>query len=204
MRTLGWIRAHLAFGLLMLLLGAAATTQAARLDADGNGVVASATDGALILRHLFGFSGDTLTEGVLGTGSTRDAAAITAYLAGTGTLLDVDGTGRRDALTDGVLINRYLLGRTGSALTLGAIGPGATRLSPDQVAAYLAAIDLVPTLNQALLGPLAGATINAYRLGDLDTAVEGPIQADADSATWPWPALFNWRSPASPMTNGSW
>ncbi|WP_295436617.1 DUF1566 domain-containing protein [uncultured Thiodictyon sp.] len=180
MRTIGWIRTHLGLGLLALLLCAAATTQAARLDADGNGAVAPATDGTLILRHLFGFTGTSLTTGALGADATRDAAAITAYLAGTGTLLDVDGDGRRDALTDGVLIKRYLLGRTGSALTLGAIAPDAARTSPAQVAAYLAAVDSVPTSNQALLGPLAGAAINAYRLSDLGTAVEGPIAADAD------------------------
>ncbi|MBP6734633.1 MAG: hypothetical protein KA142_08100 [Chromatiaceae bacterium] len=164
---------------LVLLLCAAANTQAARLDADGDGAVAPQTDGQLILRHLFGFSGATLTSGALAPGATRNAAAITAYLNGVGTRLDVDGNGRLDALTDGVLILRYLLGRTGSALTAGAIGSGATRTSPDQVAAYLAAIDEAPILNQALLGPLAGATIHAYRLGDLRNAVEGPIQADA-------------------------
>jgi len=180
MRTIGWIRTHLGLGLLALLLCAAASTQAARLDADGNGAVAPATDGTLILRHLFGFTGTALTTGALGTGVTRDAAAITAYLVGTGTLLDVDGDGRRDALTDGVLIKRYLLGRTGSALTLGAIAPDAARTSPAQIAAYLAAVDGQPSLNQALLGPLAGATINAYRLSDLNTPVEGPIAADAD------------------------
>ena len=180
MRTIGWISTHLRLGLLALLLCAAAGTQAARLDADGNGAVAPATDGTLILRHLFAFTGTTLTTGALGADATRDAAAITTYLNGTGTLLDVDGDGRRDALTDGVLIKRYLLGRTGSALTLGAIAPDAARTTPAQIAAYLAAVDSVPTSNQALLGPLAGATINAYRLSDLGTAVEGRIAADAD------------------------
>jgi len=155
MRTIGWIRTHLGLGLLALLLCAAATTQAARLDADGNGAVAPATDGTLILRHLFGFTGTTLTTGALGTSATRDAAAITAYLAATGTLLDVDGDGRRDALTDGVLIKRYLLGRTGSALTLGAIVPGATRTTPTQIAAYLAAVDPVPYLQVDGSGILA-------------------------------------------------
>ncbi|WP_295393196.1 hypothetical protein [uncultured Thiodictyon sp.] len=134
MPTIGRVRARLNHGLLPLLLCAAATVQAAQLDVDGNGAVAPETDGTLILRHLFGFSGTALTTGALGAGATRDAAAITAYLADTGALWDVDGDGRSDALTDGVLIMRYLLGRTGSALTQGAIAPGATRTTPEQIA----------------------------------------------------------------------
>ncbi|WP_295457264.1 DUF1566 domain-containing protein [uncultured Thiodictyon sp.] len=150
MPTIGRVHAHLQHGLLPLLLCAAATAQAAqaaRLDADGDGVVAPATDGTLILRHLFGFSGTALTAGALGAGATRDAEAITAYLDRTGALWDVDGDGRVDALTDGVLIMRYLLGRTGSALTVGAVAAGATRTTPGQIAPYLAALGQLPVLD---------------------------------------------------------
>ena len=147
MPMIGRVRARLLDRLLTLLLcAAAATTQAARLDADGNGALAPATDGTLILRHLFGFSGTALTDGVLGAGVTRDAAGIAAYLNGLGGLLDVDGDGRRDALTDGMLVMRYLLGRTGPTLTQGAIASGAARTTPEQIAAYLAAIDQLPVL----------------------------------------------------------
>ncbi|TAG85513.1 MAG: hypothetical protein EAZ18_26970, partial [Oscillatoriales cyanobacterium] len=44
------------------------------LDADGNGVAQGATDGVLIARYLFGFTGTTLTNGVIGTGATRTTA----------------------------------------------------------------------------------------------------------------------------------
>jgi hypothetical protein len=51
------------------------------LDIDGNGTIGALTDGLLVLRFLFGFTGTTLTAGVVGQGCTRcDGAAIAAYL----------------------------------------------------------------------------------------------------------------------------
>jgi hypothetical protein len=51
--------------------------------------------------------------------------------------LDVDGNGAVEAMTDGVLGMRFLLGFTGPALVAGALGPGATRDTGPLVAAYL-------------------------------------------------------------------
>lgn len=51
------------------------------LDVDGNGVFDPLTDGLLILRFGFGFSGQTLTTGAVGSGCTRcDASSIAEYL----------------------------------------------------------------------------------------------------------------------------
>jgi hypothetical protein len=52
-------------------------------DVDGNGAMTALTDGLLVLRFLFGFTGDTLISGVIDTNScTRcDAPAVEAYLA---------------------------------------------------------------------------------------------------------------------------
>jgi len=100
------------------------------LDIDGNGAASPQTDGQLLLRHLFGFSGTTLTEGVLGAGCTRcQPAAIATYLDASAcqTLLDVDGNGSRDALTDGLLVWRYLAGWSGEPLIADAVGAGCTR-----------------------------------------------------------------------------
>jgi phosphoheptose isomerase len=53
----------------------------AGLDLDGNGTTDALTDGLLLLRRLFGFSGAALTAGAVGPGCTRcDAAAIVAYV----------------------------------------------------------------------------------------------------------------------------
>ena len=54
---------------------------AALIDVDGNGAYLPLSDGVLLLRFAFGFSGDTLVEGAVGLGCTRcDAPSITAYL----------------------------------------------------------------------------------------------------------------------------
>jgi len=50
---------------------------------------------------------------------------------------DVDGNGVTDALTDGLLLLRYAFGIRGTALTAGAIGPGATRITPAAIEEYL-------------------------------------------------------------------
>ena len=55
-------------------------------------------------------------------------------------MLDIDGNGQVDALTDGLLISRYLLGISGPALIAGAIGAGATRLTFTQIENYLAGL----------------------------------------------------------------
>jgi hypothetical protein len=51
--------------------------------------------------------------------------------------LDVDDNGAADALTDGIVILRYLIGFTGLPLVEGALAPGATRTDPQDVAAFL-------------------------------------------------------------------
>lgn len=95
------------------------------------------TDGRLVMRYLLGLSGSSLTAGALGpTASRTSPTAITAYLDAMRNALDVDGDTNADALTDGVLILRYLLGLTGSALTQNALAPGATR-NAAQIEAYL-------------------------------------------------------------------
>jgi hypothetical protein len=52
------------------------------LDIDGNGSITALSDGLLILRFLFGFSGATLVSGAVGPGCTRcTAPVIESYLA---------------------------------------------------------------------------------------------------------------------------
>ena len=42
------------------------------LDIDGDGEPKALTDGLLLIRYLFGFSGDSLVSGAIGTGAERD------------------------------------------------------------------------------------------------------------------------------------
>lgn len=84
------------------------------------------TDGILVLRYLFGITGPSLTAGALGATATRtDPVAIKAYLDSIRPALDLDGNGQADALTDGLMILRYLFGLKGASLIQNAIAPNA-------------------------------------------------------------------------------
>ncbi len=96
------------------------------------------TDGLLVIRYLFGFSGDSLTSGAVSGGSNRDTPdAIASYLADADSQLDIDGDGESKPLTDGLLLIRYLFGFSGDSLVSGAIGTDATRNTAEEVEAYI-------------------------------------------------------------------
>jgi hypothetical protein len=110
----------------------------ASLDVDASGAVQPLTDGLLVLRHQFGFTGATLVNGALGANCGRcTSTAIGSYLGSLGALLDVDGNGSTQPLTDGLLVLRYLFGFTGTTLTSGAVGGGCTRCDAAAIDAYL-------------------------------------------------------------------
>ncbi len=99
------------------------TVQNRTLDIDGDGEIRPLTDGLLVLRYLFGFRGETLTQGLIGLAATRTAAtAIEQHLAGLGDALDIDDDGESRPLTDGLLVLRYLFGFRGEALIQGVTG----------------------------------------------------------------------------------
>ena len=107
-------------------------------DIDENKEAKALTDGLLVIRHLFGFTGDALATGAVATDATRDRAEdISALLADANSELDIDGNGESKALSDGLLLIRYLFGFTGDALIIGAIGDGATRDTSDAIEAYI-------------------------------------------------------------------
>ena len=96
------------------------------------------TDGLLVIRHLFGFSGDSLTSGAVSSDASRDSSdTIASYLTDADSQLDIDGDGESKPLTDGLLLIRYLFGFSGDSLISGAIGTGATRDTADEVEAYI-------------------------------------------------------------------
>ena len=63
--------------------------------------------------------------------------AVTVTNVNEAPYLDVDANGEATALTDGVLIVRYLFGVTGTQLTDGALGTGAVRTDPVEIIAFL-------------------------------------------------------------------
>ncbi|MEZ2342819.1 Ig-like domain-containing protein, partial [Microcoleus sp.] len=134
------------------------------LDADGNNAAQGATDGVLIARHLFGFTGTTLTNGAIGTGATRTTATdIQTYLEnGRTTMLDADGNGVAQGATDGVLIARYLFGFTGTTLTNGVIGTGATRTTATQIQQFLSSyLPTAPASSNSVITNSNGVITNS-------------------------------------------
>ena len=109
-------------------------------DVDESQAAQPLTDGLLVIRHLFGFSGDALTadavDGLAGRAASED---ITVFLTDADAELDIDGNGKSEPLTDGLLLIRYLFGFSGEALISGAIGSGAERNTAEVVEAYIEA-----------------------------------------------------------------
>ena len=109
-----------------------------KIDIDGNNAYDALTDGLILIRYLFGLTGTALTNNALGTGATRiDPALVLGHLNDIKPIFDVDGNGQADALTDGLILIRYLFGLRGPPLTAGALGPDAMRTDPASVAAYI-------------------------------------------------------------------
>jgi len=109
-------------------------------DIDVDGETAALTDGLLILRHLFGFAGATLTEGAVTSSATRsDANTIASYLDTNSGHVDIDGDGSTEALTDGLLLLRYLFGFDGATLIEGAVSASATRTTSEEIKTYIQA-----------------------------------------------------------------
>ena len=95
----------------------------------------AATDGVMVLRSLLGFEGSTISTGT----GTRSAAAIAIYVKDIRPKFDINGDGKVQTFTDGLLTIRYLLGLRGAPLVAGVpLSP----IRPDAatIAAYIAGL----------------------------------------------------------------
>jgi bacterioferritin-associated ferredoxin len=110
------------------------------LDVDKNGSVDALTDGLLLIRHMFGYRGDSLIHSALGTNCIRcTSSAIEAMLNQCAALAvsDIDGNGEIDALTDGLLNMRFIFGIRGNALINNSVGNNCSRCIATEIEAYL-------------------------------------------------------------------
>ena len=111
-------------------------------DIDNNGQADALTDGLLFLRYAFGLTGDALVSGVVAsdaqytTASDIEQELATVYTSSG----DIDGNGEVDALTDGLLLLRYLFGLDGDTLTAEVIGGGATLTDSATLEIYLSTL----------------------------------------------------------------
>jgi hypothetical protein len=115
-------------------------------DFDGNGTADALTDGLMLLRYSFGLIGDGVTIGAIADDSTMTSEEVFAALeTASGSFADIDGNGMVDALTDGLMLLRYLFGSRGDSLISGAVGGGATRPTAANIEEYID--DTSPTSN---------------------------------------------------------
>jgi len=129
------------FFIIALALSSSLASASFDLDVDNDGETAALTDGLLVIRFLFGFSGDALVAGALSSEAARKSPGdIEAYLKTNELQLDIDGDGEATALTDGLLIIRSLFGFTEDSLTAGAVAVEATRREAVSVQNYLETI----------------------------------------------------------------
>lgn len=84
--------------------------------------------------------GEALIRDAVGSGCRRCTApkinALMTRCVATGAS-DIDGNGKVDALTDGILILRFLLGLRGAALINNSVGNNCTRCSATEIVTYL-------------------------------------------------------------------
>ena len=106
-------------------------------DFDEDGDVTALSDGLMMLRFLFGFSSDF--SSLIGENSPHigNPGVIIQRLNEHLSVMDIDDDGTTQALTDGLLLIRYLFGFRGDALISNAIGQGATRTDAATIEAHL-------------------------------------------------------------------
>lgn len=106
------------------------------LDIDDDGKVDPMTDALMLWRAMFGLTGDAVTAGAVGAAARKKTwADIAPMIHFQG--LDLDGNGKTDALTDGLMLMRVMLGLTGPDVTSGATAVGAPRAEWADIRDYL-------------------------------------------------------------------
>ncbi|MFP4692866.1 MAG: SwmB domain-containing protein, partial [Halothece sp.] len=107
-------------------------------DVDDNGDVDALTDGLQILNFLFD-NNNRAIDSAIASNANRETEEVTDFLnlGGNSSAFDVDGNGNEDALTDGILIVRYMFGFRGEALINDAIADNAERTTPGDIEGYI-------------------------------------------------------------------
>lgn len=106
-------------------------------DFDGNGEADALTDGLILLRHAFGVSGPSLTNGVMALNSTMSSEDVAVAVEKAAMIADVDGNGEVNALTDALVVLRYLFGMRDQVLVDGVIATDATRVSFEAIEQHI-------------------------------------------------------------------
>ena len=116
--------------------------QSCSLDVDVDGEAKALTDGLIILRYLFGYPAEDFVD-VMGGNAQLTPGEIERNLDGCrpdgildpGAMLDPDGNGEANALTDGLIILRYLFGYPAEDFV--DVMAGDAQRTPGEIVAFL-------------------------------------------------------------------
>lgn len=80
----------------------------------------------------------SLIDGPIAPDATRITSnEIESYIADMGEITDIDGNAKSDALTDGLLLIRYLFGIRGDSLIEGTVANDCSRCTVSEIEAYI-------------------------------------------------------------------
>ena len=131
--------------------------------------------------------GDSIAGRVISSSSVKVEGGFIGQLYGTvfSCILDIDGNGRIDALTDGLMILRVLFGLTGASVTANAVGPQASRATWDAIRPLVHHIALDIDGNGQTDALTDGLLVMRALFGLTGTPVtRGTIGIDATRADW--------------------
>ncbi|MDB2650223.1 cadherin domain-containing protein, partial [Porticoccaceae bacterium] len=106
-------------------------------DFDGSCDADALTDGLILLRAGFDLRGEYLISNVMHPDATLTASEVEARIEKAVSITDIDSNGGFDALTDGLLLLRYLFDFRDQNLVSDVLSQTATRTSGDAIAQYI-------------------------------------------------------------------
>jgi hypothetical protein len=106
-------------------------------DFDENGHADALSDGLLLLRHTFGMTDENLTNDAISEDSPLTSEEVIQSLHNSLIIADIDGDGNVDALTDALLLLRYLFEVRGDDLISEVIPENASRTDSSEIEYYI-------------------------------------------------------------------
>ena len=108
-------------------------------DFDENGSVNALTDGLLLMRYLFTMRGEALIDSTIASdaGLTTATEIESKLSVAINSYADIDSSGDVDALTDGLLLMRYLFNLRDDPLINSSFKPDAARNTVTEIEAYI-------------------------------------------------------------------
>jgi len=172
---------------VIIFLGFTSQVKATDLswDVDSDGNIDALTDGLLLLRYTFGLRGNDLASGAVSTDSPLSLSAVETRIELTLPIADIDGSGEIDALTDGLIILRYLFDINDDSLISGVVADNATRSSLLEISQHL--IDHMPGIH-------TGGLPSSLIINEAVSSNSSFEDEDGDSPDWF--ELFNNKSTA--------